>query len=160
MTVSMMAKTKPPDPKIESLRQRACLNPRPERVQDPLFAEGGFFDSRDLVQVRYEMVRRVRIEGQTVSDTAAAFGVSRPAFYHAQLELEQGGLANLVPKKRGPRGSHKLSPEVVAFLRSELAREPALRAPDLAGRIQKRFGFKVHPRSVERALAQRKKKAP
>ena len=74
-----MAKPKPPDPKPDALRLQGSLNPHPERVQDPLFAAADFFDARDLVQVKYEMVRRVRVDGQPVSRSAAAFGFSRPS---------------------------------------------------------------------------------
>ncbi len=155
-----MAKTRPPDPKIEALRRQGALHPHPDRVQDPLFAEGGFFDARDLVQVKYEMVRRVRVEGQPVSDTAAAFGLSRPSFYQAQALLDCGGLSALVPKKRGPRRSHKLDSEVVAFLERALSDDPTLSSVELARRVRERFGRKVHPRSVERALARREKKVP
>ena len=155
-----MAKTRPPDPKIEALRRQGSLNPHPDKVSDPLFATADFFDARDLIQVKYEMVRRVRVDGQPVSGTASSFGCSRPTFYQAQAALESGGLAGLVPKKRGPRGAHKLSSEVVDFLRRELSEDPSLRSPELARRVQRRFGSKVHPRSVERALARPEKKAP
>src|SRR2546422_8411698 len=111
-----MAKRKRPDPKTEALRQRGCLNPHPEKVTDPLFAESAFFDARDLVQVKYEMVRRVETDGQTVSDSAAAFGFSRPSFYQAQSLLVSRGLAALVPQKPGPRRAHKLSSEVMGFI--------------------------------------------
>ena len=152
-----MAK-KPPDPKLEALKRHGALHPHPDRVQDPLFAEGGFFDARDLIQVKYEMVRRVRVEGQPVSDTAAAFGLSRPSFYQAQALLDGGGLAALVPKKRGPRRSHKLDSEVVAFVEQALLDDSTLSSVELAHRVRERFGRKVHPRSVERALARREKK--
>jgi transposase len=155
-----MAKTKPPDPKPDALRRHGSLNPHPGRVQDPLFATTDFFDARDLVQVKYEMVRRVRVDGQPVSRSAAAFGVSRPTLYQAQAALARGGLAALVPKKPGPRRSHKLSPEVVDFLDRARAEAPALRAPELARRVRVQFGRTVHPRSIERALARREKKRP
>src|SRR5581483_12096406 len=125
-----MAKRRPPDPKLEALRQNGTLNPHPERVRDPLFAEDDFFDGRDLVQVKYEMVRRVRVDGQPVSESATAFGFSRPSFYEAQAALDRGGLAALLPKKRGPHHSHKLSTEVVDFLRREQAEDASLRAAD------------------------------
>ena len=150
-----MPKTRPPDPKIEALRQLGTLNPHPERVQDPLFSKGQFFDARDLVQVKYEMVRRVRIEGQPVADSAAVFGLSRPSFYQAQALLDAGGLSALVPRKRGPRGSHKLGPDVVEFLQGARVKDPSLRPLDLARLVKERFRLKVHPRSVERALARR-----
>ena len=155
-----MAKTKPVPPKIETLRRHGSLNPHPGRVQDPLFATIDFFDARDWVQVKYEMVRRVRVDGHPVSRSAAAFGVSRPTLYQAQAAVARGGLAALVPKKPGPRRAHKLSPEVVDFLHRARAAEPSLRPPELAQRVRARFGRTVHPRSVERALARRGKKRP
>ena len=155
-----MARTRPPDPKVEALRRQGSLNPHPERVQDPVFATAGFFDARDVVQVKYEMVRRVRVEGQPVSRSASAFGFSRPSFYQAQAVLERGGLAALVPQKRGPRRAHKLGADVVDFLQRERSEDPSLRSPELARRVRKRFGRKVHPRSVERALARHEKKRP
>jgi transposase len=151
-------RTKPEDPKTAALRQQGCLNSHSEKVQDPLFATTDFFDARDLVQVKYEMVRRVQVDGQPISHSAAAFGFSRPAFYQAQAALERGGLAALVPKRPGPRHSHKLSEEVVDFLEHERSEDPSLRPPELTSRVHQRFGLKVHPRSIERALARRKKK--
>jgi hypothetical protein len=74
-----MAKTKAPDPKVDALRQQASLNPHPQRVSDPLFAPGDFFDRRDLIQVKYEMVRRVRADGQSVAQSAKAFCSPRSA---------------------------------------------------------------------------------
>src|SRR5690242_16879322 len=97
------------DPKTDALREQGALNPHPDRVQDKLFAEHDFFDARDLVQVKYEMVRRVEAEGVSITDAAEAFGFSRPSFYQAQHLLHLHGLTGLLPKKRGPRGAHKLS---------------------------------------------------
>lgn len=154
-----MAK-RPPDPKVDALRQRGSLNRHPERVADPLFHTSDFFDARDLVQVKYEMVRHVRVDGHPVSHSAAAFGFSRPSFYQAQALLESGGLAALVPRKPGPRRSHKLDPEVMAFIEQVRSEDASLRPADLAGRVQQRFRRTVHPRSIERALARQKKKRP
>jgi transposase len=153
-----MAKPRRRDSKPDALRRQGSLNPHPERVQDPLFATTEFFDARDLVQVKYEMVRRVRVDGQPVSRSAAAFGVSRPTLYQAQGALARGGLAALVPKKPGPRRAHKLSLEVVDFLRQARAADPSVRPAELARQVRAQFGRTVHPRSVERALARRGKK--
>jgi transposase len=153
-----MAKAKPLDPKAQALRERGCLNPEADRVTDGLFRSNTFFDARDLVQVKYEMLRRVRMDGQPISQSAAAFGFSRPSFYLAQKALERGGLAALVPRKPGPRAPHKLSDEVVDFLQQALSKDESLGAGDLARRVRERFGRSVHPRSVERALARREKK--
>ena len=72
------------------------------------------------------MVRRVRVDGEPVSRSAAAFGFSRPSFYAAQRALDEGGLRGLVPARPGPRGAHKLTEEVVAFARERRGGGPAL----------------------------------
>ena len=70
--------------KETSLRRHHALNPRPEGVSDPAFRSADpFFDPRDLVQVKYEMLRRAREDGSTISESAAAFGFSRPSFYES-----------------------------------------------------------------------------
>jgi len=155
-----MSTPRPRDPKPDALRLHGSLNAHPERVRDPLFATTDFFDARDLVQVKYEMVRRVRVDGHPVSRSAAAFGVSRPTLYQAQAALTRGGLAALVPRKPGPRRAHKLSSEVVDFLHEARAADPSVRPSELARQVRARFGRTVHPRSVERALARREKKRP
>jgi len=150
----------PAETKVDALRQTACLNPHPERVTDPLFAASDFFDRRDLVQVKYEMVRRVRTDGLPVASSASAFGFSRPSFYEAQARLEREGLSGLLPKKRGPRRAHKLGTEAVRFLREQLSQEPSLSSADLAVRLRKKLHLQVHPRSIERALMRAEKKQP
>ena len=72
-----------PDPKQAALAETRCLNPHPEQVRDEAFLASEFFDARDLVQVKYEMVRRVKAEGASVTSAAAAFGYSRPSYYEA-----------------------------------------------------------------------------
>ena len=141
------------DPKVQALGEERCLNPRPEAVRDPAFASSEFLDARDLAQVKYEMVRRVRVDGDAVSRTVADYGFSRPSFYEAAAALDAGGLAGLVPARPGPRRAHKMSDEVVAFVQERLEAGPELRAADLVDTIDDRFGVRVHPRSIERALA-------
>jgi len=147
-----------PDPKAEALAQRGCLHPHPERVSEELFTSSEFFDPRDLLQVKYEMLRRVLVERDTVSQSAARFGLSRPSFYQARVLYEKGGLPALLPKKPGPRRAHKLSEEVVEALREMLDKEPDLSASALAELVEERFGVSVHPRSIERALDRQEKK--
>jgi len=119
---------------------------------------GDFFDARDAVQVKYEMVRKVRAGGAPVTEAAAAFGYSRPAYYAAAAALESAGLEGLVPARPGPRGGHKLTEEVLAWAEGQLAADPVLRPAQLPGLIEDAFGVRVHPRSVERALARRRER--
>lgn len=151
----------PRDEKIAALRAAHAVHPHPEAVVDALFAGGRpFFDARDLVQVKYEMLRRVHVEGHSVTHAAAAFGFSRPSFYAAQAAWRQAGLPGLLPARPGPRGAHKLTTEVVAFLEQALARDPALRSAQLTALVRDRFDLVVHPRSIERALGRRPKNLP
>jgi hypothetical protein len=85
---------------------------------------------------------------------------SSRAWYQAQASFEVAGVSGLLPKKPGPKRSHKLSTEVVDFLEQLQRDEPSLGSADLAERVLERFGRKVHPRSIERALARAKKKPP
>jgi transposase len=150
--------------KLESLQEHGALHPRPQDVTDPLFHESPFFDARDLVQVKYEMLRRVRIDERQVSETAAAFGFSRPSFYAARSAFEQEGLPGLLPQKRGPRQAHKLTDEVLAVLAAARTEEGATpHATVLATILKERFGITAHPRSIERSLQryrQRREKKP
>ena len=141
------------DPKVQALRAERSLNPRPEAVTDEQFASSEFLDARDLVQVKYEMVRRARVDGEPVSQAAEGFGFSRPSFYAAQAALERGGLAALVPARPGPKRAHKMTGEVVAFARERRTADPKLSSQALVELIAERFGVAVHRRSVERALA-------
>jgi transposase len=148
---------KKPDPKEEALRAARGLNPRPDAVTAPEFSGSGFFDARDLVQVKYEMLRRAGQDGSTVSDAAATFGFSRPSFYEAKAAFEAAGLPGLLPKRPGPRRAHKLSEAVVERLAEAAAAAPAPSSAELVELVQAEFGLRVHPRSIERALARRPK---
>ena len=140
------------DPKLTALRQARCLNPHPEAVTDEVFSSQEFFDARDAVQVKYEMVRRVRVDRVSVSAASDAFGYSRPSFYQAAAALDEQGLDGLTASKPGPRGGHKITAQVCAFAEEQLSADPALRPADLVDTIAQRFGVRVHPRSIERAL--------
>jgi len=153
-----MAKKPSRDPKSRALQHEGSLHPHPEQVSDELFLTHEFFDPRDLVQVKYEMLRRVQSEGQAVSQSAAHFGLSRPSFYQAQAAFQQGGLPALMPRKRGPKKAHKLTAEVLAFVHQAQQEDPSLRLASLSLLIKDKYGITVHPRSVERALTRSQKK--
>src|SRR5260370_2701216 len=101
-----------PDPKEAALAGARCVNPHPEQVTDPEFLASDFFDPRDAVQVKYEMVRKVKAGGAPVTEAAAASGYSRPAYYAAAAALESSGLEGLVPARPGPRGGPQLTERV------------------------------------------------
>jgi transposase len=153
-----MAKSPHTDPKEKALRDCGAFNTHP--VVDDVFRGNDFFDSRDLVQVKYEMLRRVHKEGQSVRHAAASFGFSRPSFYKTSGEFHREGMPGLLPRKRGPRRRHKLTAEVLAFAERLSRGEPPMAVPALLDKVEEHFGIRVHRRSLERALGQYRKKRP
>lgn len=153
-----MDKKQPADPKEKALREDGALNTHP--VTDALFKDNDFFDPRDLIQVKYEMLRKVHKESQSISQTAASFGFSRPSFYKAMNDFMREGIAGLLPQKRGPQGGHKLTPEVLEFIDRMVAMDKPMSIPAILDEVEKRFGVRVHRRSLERARRRREKKMP
>lgn len=151
---------KPVDDKTESLKKHSALNPHPQKVAEKTFSDSTleFFDPRDLVQVKYEMLRAVEKEGRSVKHASEAFGFSRPAFYQAQSQFRQGGVTGLVKNRPGPKSAHKLTGDILAFVEEKIEGGKPLRARKLAPLIREKFGKDVHPRTIERAVTRRKKK--
>ena len=147
------------DSKEQALAETHTKNPHPERVTDPLFSGGDpFFDRRDLLQVKYEMLRAVEKDKRSVTDAAETFGLSRTAFYQSREAFLREGLAGLARDKPGPRSGHKLTEEIVAHLDALKKTSPGLTWADLVREAEARFGLRVHVRSVMRALAPAEKK--
>lgn len=144
--------------KGEHLKKDRALNPHPEKVKDDLFFQSQFFDPSDLVQVKYEMLRRVQQDRWSISDAAKKFGFSRPSFYQAQAELKERGLPGLLSEQRGPKNAHKLSEEVMSFIEERLQINEGTSTSELVAAVLDKFRINVHPRSIERALLRRKKK--
>ena len=144
--------------KLEALGQNGTLNAHPGDVTDNLFSDNEFFDPRDMLQVKYEMLRRVRQDGLPVSKVTKMFGFSRVSYYQIQHAYDQQGLVGLMPRQRGPRHAHKLNEDVMAFISACKNKKASLQATDLAIRIKQHFGFSVHPRSIERAMQRQLKK--
>ena len=145
-----------PDTKAAALLEEGTLNTAPEKVGDPKFQPGEFFDPRDLVQVKYEMLRRVVVEHTSVTAATEEYGVSRPTYYQTKTHFDVSGIAGLVPKKRGPRGPHKLHGEVLAFLEQHVKAGEPIRARALATLLRQAFNLDVHPRTIERVLGGKK----
>jgi len=150
------AKSDNKHPKTRALLEEGTLNPAPEKVHDPKFRDSEFFDPRDIVQVKYEMLRRVSAENASVAGATEEYGVSRPTYYQTKASFDEAGIAGLVPKKRGPRGPHKLQGAVLAFVQQQLVAGEPIRARELAKLIRQKFGLDVHPRTIERAVTVKK----
>jgi transposase len=144
--------------KQQILKKRRCLNPKPKQVKDELFEKCTFFDSNDLIQVKYEMIRRVNKDGWSIKKAAKTFGLSRPSFYKAKKAFDEEGITGLIPEKTGPKEPHKLSRKVIKYLEKLQCQTPKLKAQTLTDRIEEEFEVKIDTRSIYRALEKLKKK--
>lgn len=146
------------DAKIKTLKEYGALNSRPKLVADKLFVKSEFFDPHDMVLVKYEMLRHVKVDGWSVTQAAKTFGFSRVAFYQAKTAFERYGIPGLITKHRGPKHAHKLSDVVLSFIDQQRSHDRAIPVATLVTMIRKRFKLSLHPRSIERALIRRQKK--
>jgi len=159
LTISMLdrecavtAKRDRKTPKLQTLLDEGTLNPAPGKITDPKFVDIEFFDPHDIVQVKYEMLRRVSVENAPVTGATEEYGVSRPTYYQAKASFEEAGIAGLVPRKRGPQGPHKVQGEVLQFIQEQVVAGKPIRARQLAQHILKKFGLDLHPRTIERVV--------
>lgn len=148
----------PKETKLDRLRHCGVLHPRPEAVRAPWFQRAGFFDANDLVQVKYEMLRHARQDGVNKAEAATLFGLSRPTYYQAEAAFERDGMAGLLPHSRGPKSAHKLTDDVMRLIEQHRLAGGPLQARFLAALVQTKLGLSVHPRSIERAIARKKKR--
>jgi transposase len=146
-----MASDSETNAKHHALQATGTFNPRAAQVHHPLFQQSEFFDPHDLLQLKYETVRAIQVDGCPIAQAARQFGLSRPTIYQAQFQFQEHGLEGLLPHKRGPQNPHKLTPEVCQFLLAQKTAEPQLTALDLAQRVRHRFQISLHPRTIEKA---------
>jgi transposase len=135
--------------RLHVLTETGLLHPNAAAVRAPLFISGeDFFLAADKVQVKYEMLRRHVVDGQSVTEAAAEHGYSRAAFYLVLASFSRAGMVGLLDEPRGRRGPVKLRPEIVTFIRDTTA-GPA----ELVDQVADRFGVRLHRRTIERARA-------
>jgi transposase len=128
-------------------------------VTDRLFREHPtFFRARDLLQVKYEMLRAHAVDARPVRAVCQAFGFSRQSFYTLRARFRADALQGLLPRAPGRLGPTKCTPDVMAFLRKAKTQDPTLSGATLAARVEERFGIRLHRRTVERLLDLRRRR--
>ena len=158
---NIMARSRPKrleEAKEKALREQGVLHRHADMVQDEAFRSHEFFDACDLVQVRYEMLRRHRVDERALSEVAASFGVNRQALYKTKTAFQEQGIAGLLPRRRGPKGAHKCTEEILDFVEQWRSTRSADATGSVVEAIERRFGVTMNPRSIERALARHKKR--
>lgn len=133
------------------LLQRArCLHQHPERVQDEYFTnQPEFFDPKDIVQVKYELLRRCEVEGKEVASACQDFGFSRTTYYKTHQAFFHGGLPHLMGKSRGRPHPIKLTEKVQGFLIAEKARNNKLSAREAAKMLKERYQVQLTERMIQ-----------
>jgi transposase len=142
-----------------ALQQEGTFHPGQDRVRAPLFWEHpAFFDPRDELQVKYEMLRAHVVDGRPVTEVCPTFGYSRQTFYILHRRFARRGLAGLRDGRPGRVGPIKCTPDVVAFLLAQRTADPALAIADLVARLEQERGVRLHRRTVERLVGRRERK--
>src|ERR1019366_5794786 len=86
------------------------------------------WDAGDDLGRRLAAVQLVRIKAATAIQVAAAFGVTTVTLRRWCKELDASGAQGLAHDKRGPKGPSRLTPDVVADIRSRRRGGASLRA--------------------------------
>ncbi|MFH1436968.1 MAG: helix-turn-helix domain containing protein [Pseudomonadota bacterium] len=136
--------------KRQFLEEAGAWNTNARNIDSSLFAQSDFFDPRDKVQVKYEMLRLHYVDGVTVLSASRLFGYSRESFYAALEALSREGIVGLADRLRGPKTPRKLTAQVQQFLHREIQKDPSVSGARLAERVKKKLGVSIHKRSIER----------
>ena len=139
--------------KNEELRKNGSFNHRDDTVTAELFKNSYFFDAHDLVQVKYEMLRSVEKDRREVASASASFGFSRVSYYQIKKEFDESGIAGLVPKKRGPKGSRKISPSDIEYARGLVDTHTK---SQIVALLKNNRGIEISKRTLERQLSGKK----
>jgi transposase len=137
----------------DELRKNGSFNHRADTVTAEIFKQSYFFDAHDLIQVKYEMLRAVEKERRDVTSVSEAFGFSRVSFYQIKKEFDENGIAGLMPRKRGPKGSRKLSHSDVEFARNL---EGSHTKAQILALLKDVRSVEVSKRTLERQLSDKK----
>ena len=142
--------------KTDILKENGTYNRMHANVTAPCFQSGEFFDSRDLVQVKYELLRSISSGECNVTQASKLFGMSREAIYKNKAAYETGGIQALIPKKTGPKSAHKLTEKGRRFIDSYIADHPTASAAEANARMREKTGISVHTRTIERYLSKKR----
>ena len=135
-------------------KKEGILNPNPERVLCSEFQSLDFFDSLDLPQVRYEMLRLARVGNVPVSEACRQFGFSRDYFYRLERTFMERGYVSLLGSRKGRRPVIALNREIVNYVAQRKIEEPGLSGEKLRKEILRIYKVECSRRTVERIVEQ------
>jgi transposase len=79
-------------------------------------------------------------------------------FYVLLGMFQKEGLSGLLPRKRGPKGAHKCTDAIIAFVASRRQEDPDRSLQELVVDVKDKFGVQIHPRTLQRQLLRQEKK--
>lgn len=143
--------------KEQELRKKRAYNANHKNINDERFKTNEFFDPKDLIQARYEMLRAPRVDGVTVNEAAERFGVSRVTYYKLAKAFEEKGIIGLKGHKPGPKGPYKCTNEIVEFVKKIRSQGDEITWESIIEEVKQEFGVELHRRTIERGIARLKK---
>lgn len=138
--------------KNKFLDKEGLLNKKPDRISHSLFKTHEFFDPFDLLQVRYEMLRSVKVDGCSVAKACRTFGFSREYYYKLGRMFTERGFVGLLGAPSGRRPLIALNQELVNFIIHKKLEEPKLSGDNICKQIKKNYHVKCSTRTVERII--------
>jgi len=134
------------------LKKDGAFNNNYEKVTASIFETSPFFDKRDIVQVKYEMIRAAFNNEGSVTKIADLHGFSRKSYYQVKKAFEVGGLPALIPKKTGPKGAFKLDADALSFIDAFRKSHKNAKPEEISAALEEEKNIKVHPKTVGRHL--------
>ena len=138
--------------KEDRLKASNTFNPDYDKISDPKFSIDSIMDPRDLLQVRYELVRSVEYDNTPITHAAEEYGVSERTARRYIQSMKAGGLSALIPGKSGPSGPSVLKQEVCDFIDAYVASHPRASGKKVCDAIAQSMNISVGQRTVERYL--------
>jgi len=138
--------------KKEFLEKEGIINPKPERVSYSLFKNLEFFDSLDLPQVKYEMLRTARVDKVSVSDVCKLFGFSREYFYKLERAFMERGYVSLLGTTMGRRPLIAINQEIVNYIAHRKLNDSTISGESLRKEILSVYKVDCSRRTVERII--------
>lgn len=142
--------------KQEILIANGTFNKNYTKVRASYFVNDDFFDPRDIVQVKYEMLRMAQTSSKSIHEVADEFGFSRAGFYKTKSSFDSMGISALVPDKSGPRKARKLTEEHQLFIDEYLDKNPTASSESISRILHEERGLKISKRTVERYRSHKK----
>jgi len=134
------------------LKKDGAFNDNYENVTAGIFETSPFFDKKDIVQVKYEMIRAVSNNEGSVTKIAGTHGLSRKSYYQVKKAFETGGLPALTPKKTGPKGAFKMDADTLSFINAFRKSHKNAKPEEISAALEEEKKIKVHPKTIIRHL--------